>query len=324
MKKKLIVCIIALGMLTGCGSIPQLSNGEEALVEFKDGTMFSVDEVWNEVKDQYALSVVLDKIDKKILESEYKDQLDDVDTYIKNYETYLKSNYLDEDGNLDEEALNNALNQAGYSSIDVLLEQQRISYLQDLATTDYAKSKITDKEIKNYYKNEAVGDIHCVHILVAPEGTDTASDTKAKEKAQDIISAIKKDIKSGTKTADAFKKYENDTSVTYQDLDYFNKGDMVTEFEDAAFKLKKGSYTTSPVKTSYGYHVILKIDEKEKDTLENLSDKIKETLAEELKNEDTTTAVNAMIELRKEYGVEWHDSDLEDNYNRYMNNLINQ
>lgn len=317
MKKKLLLCIITIGLLTGCGKVPKLSNGEEAIVKFKDGSMYSVDEIWNEFKDDYALSILLTKIDEKILEDKYKDKKDEVDEYLKSIEAQYLANYGSE------EEMLNALAQAGYSSLDPILEQRKVSYLQDLAITDYAKSQVTDKEINKYYKDEAVGDISCVHILVKPSGTDNTSDAEAKEKAEKIISDIKADIKAGTKAIDAFKKYESNTDVTYQDLGFFNKGDMVEEFETAAFALKKNEYTKSPVKTSYGYHVILKVDEKEKDTLENLKDSIKEDLAEELK-QDNKIQVNAMVELRKEYGVDFQDSKLEEQYNRYINNLLNQ
>lgn len=324
MKKKLILMIITIGLLTGCGKIPKLSNGEEAIVKFDDGTMYSVDEIWNEVKDNYALSVLLTKIDEKILLEEYKDKKEDLDKYLSNYETYLKSNYVDDNGKFDEQAMNEALASRGYSSIDILLDQQKVTYLTDLAVKDYAKSKITDKQVSDYYKNEATGDIHCKHILVKPNGTDNASNTEAKEKAEKILNDIKEDIKKGTSATEAFEKYKDNSEVTFQDLDYFNKGDMVEEFEKAAFALKKGGYTDSPVKTTYGYHLIVKLDEKEKDSLENLNDSIKETLAEKLIEDDVTTEVNAMVELRKKHGANFQDSKLEEQYNRYINSLLNQ
>ncbi len=286
--------------------------------------MYSVDEIWNEVKDNYALSVLLTKIDEKILLEEYKDKKEDLDKYLSNYETYLKSNYVDDNGKFDEQAMNEALASRGYSSIDILLDQQKVTYLTDLAVKDYAKSKITDKQVSDYYKNEATGDIHCKHILVKPNGTDNASNTEAKEKAEKILNDIKEDIKKGTSATEAFEKYKDNSEVTFQDLDYFNKGDMVEEFEKAAFALKKGGYTDSPVKTTYGYHLIVKLDEKEKDSLENLSDSIKETLAEKLIEDDVTTEVNAMVELRKKHGANFQDSKLEEQYNRYINSLLNQ
>lgn len=324
MKKKLFICAIACVLLTGCGSkIPTLKNGEEALIEFGNGDKISVNEVWNEVKETYGLQVTLNKIDLKILEEEYKDKLTEVDEYITAIESSLKANYVDENGRYDEEALNNALTQYGYSDIEAYKEEQRIAYLQDLAANDYAKGLITSKEVKDYYKNEVKGDLTAVHILVKPASTSDEDLKAAKKKAEDIIAAIKKDVKSGTKVKDAFAKYKDNTEVTYEDLGTFSQGKMVTEFEDAAYALKKNAYSSKPVKTSYGYHIILKLDEAEKAKFEDKEEEIKETLAKEKVNNDADVSINALIDLRKKHGVEFHDTELEDAYNKYMNYLLN-
>ena len=325
MKKKLIIMILTVSLVTGCGkSIPKLDNGQEALIEFGDGTSYSVDEVWEEVKETYALDVVLDKIDKKILEEEYADREDEVQEYVDTYETSLRASYVDESGNYDEESLNNQLMAYGYNSIDEYLEQVRISYLQSLAATDYAKSLLTDKEIEDYYDDEVVGDIDCVHILIEPDSDSDEDDEAALERAEETIAAIQEDVKSGTSIADAFKKYEDDDEVTYQELGYFNKGEMESAFEEAAYDLAVDDYTLEPVKTSYGYHIIYKVDEKEKDALDDVREDIEDKLAEEKLSDDASLSVNALIELRDTYGVTWYDSELEDAYNKYMNYLINQ
>lgn len=325
MKKKLIIMILTVSLVTGCGkSIPKLDNGQEALIEFGDGTSYSVDEVWEEVKETYALDVVLDKIDKKILEEEYADREDEVQEYVDTYETSLRASYVDESGNYDEESLNNQLMAYGYNSIDEYLEQVRISYLQSLAATDYAKSLLTDKEIEDYYDDEVVGDIDCVHILIEPDSDSDEDDEAALKRAEEIIAAIQEDVKSGTSIADAFKKYEDDAEVTYQELGYFNKGEMESAFEEAAYDLAVDDYTLEPVKTSYGYHIIYKVDEKEKDALDDVREDIEDTLAEEKLSDDASLSINALIELRDTYGVTWYDSELEDAYNKYMNYLINQ
>lgn len=318
MKKKLLICAIACVLLTGCGSkIPKLKNGEEALIEFGNGDKISATEIWNEVKTSYGLSVTLNKIDKKILEDEYKDKLKEVEEYISSYKASLVANYGSE------EKVEEALTNYGYNSLADFIESQRISYLQDLAINDYAKSLVTNKEIKAYYKDEVVGDISCVHVLVKPESESDADLKTAKEKAEKIVAAIKKDIKSGTKAAAAFEKYKDDKTVTYEDLGYFNKGDMVTEFETAAYKLKKGAYTSSPVKTSYGYHIILKTDEKDKEDLKDIEDTVKEQIANKKVEEDKNVSINALVELRKSHGVKFHDSELEDAYNKFINYQLN-
>ena len=325
MKKKLIIIAMAALTLTGCGkSIPKLENGQEAMVEYADGTKISVDEVWEEVKNQYALDILINKIDMKILKEEYADKIEDMEEYVSNMDASIKANYTDEDGKLKETELNQALSYYGYGNLDAYLEAQRITYLKEFAVSDYIKKDITDKEIDTYYKNEVVGDISCVHILVKPASTSTKDKDEAKTKAEEILKAIKDDIKAGTKAIDAFKKYEDNKEVTYQDLGFFNKGDMVSEFETAAYKLKKGAYSSEPVETEYGYHLILKVDEKEKEAKNDIIDEIKDEIADKKANEDSTLSANAMIELRKKYGVDIKDSELNDQYNKYMNYLVNQ
>ncbi len=325
MKKKLLLVIIAVGLLTGCGSkIPKLSNGEEAIFEFGDGTKYSVNEIWEEVKTTYAMDTIINKMDKQVLESAYKDKMDEANEYIANMETSLKKSFVDDDGKFDETALQSALSQYGYADLEDYLSKSKTDYLRDFAIKDYAKTKITNKQIKNYYKDKTIGDMDCVHILVKPASSSEQDEAAALTKAKTIIADIKKDIKNGTSAKDAFKKYENNSEVTYQELGYFNRGDMVSDFEDAAVALKVGSYSDEPVKTSYGYHIILKLDQKDKPSEKDATDDIKDTLAEELINDDATIEVNAMIELRKDNGIKWHDSDLEDAYNKYMNYLINQ
>lgn len=319
MKKKILFVVLLLGMITGCSNdVPKLSNGDDAIVSIKDGTKYSANEIWDEFKETYALDIILKKIDTKILETKYKDKKTDIEEYVNDRKTSLQANYPDEN------ELNNVLTQNGFNSIDDYLETVRLSYLQELATKDYAKTKVTDKEIKNYYKNESKGDISCVHILVKPTDTSDQEDTKAKEKAEKLIKSIDKEVKSGKKAIDVFNSYKDKDGYTFEDLGYFNTGDMEDSFEEVAFKLKKGKYNTTPVKTTYGYHIILKVDEKEKKSLDELKDSIKETLASQKIEEDSKMSVNAMIELRKENKVEFHDKKVEQAYNKYINYLLNQ
>jgi peptidyl-prolyl cis-trans isomerase C len=101
---------------------------------------------------------------------------------------------------------------------------------------------------KEYANKAGETEIHARHILVDSEA-----------KANDII----KQLQAGAKFEDLAKKYGDPKDAATQqggDLGYFKKGDMLPEFSDAAFKLKKGEYTLKPVHTRYGWHVIQVLD----------------------------------------------------------------
>ena len=95
---------------------------------------------------------------------------------------------------------------------------------------------------------------------------------------------------------------------------------MVKEFEDAAYALKKDEYTKEPVKTTYGYHIILKTKEYEKDSLEDAKKEITETLAEEKINEDSKISYKALVELRKDNDITIEDTELKEQYDNYIYN----
>ena len=83
------------------------------------------------------------------------------------------------------------------------------------------------------------------------------------------------------------------------------------------------TYSKEPVKSEFGYHIILKTNQKEKPTLESVKDEIIEILAEEKLNDDDTLSYKALIELRKDNGLTIEDKDLEKQYENYVYNVTN-
>ena len=81
MKKILILTLAALFIVSGCGKVPKLENGQEAVVTMTGGDI-SVDSLYNDLKDKYALNILINKIDKQILEELYPESDDEKD-YIK-------------------------------------------------------------------------------------------------------------------------------------------------------------------------------------------------------------------------------------------------
>ena len=331
MKKKILIALLILGCTAGCGKVPKLSNGKEAVVSFEDTKIsISADDLYNEIKEKYALSSLIDMIDNSILLKEYPKSDSDAKKYADEQLESIKKYYVDDDGKYDEKSLLSALSQYyGISSLDGFKEMLKLTYYRNKAVDDYAKNSITDKQVQKYYDEEYVGDISCKHILIAPKTTVSMSDAekkKAEEAALKTAKEVIKKLNDGAKFDDLAKEYSDDDSNKDKggDLGYFNKGDMVTEFETAAYALKLNKYTTTPVKTKFGYHIILKTGAKEKEALDKVKDTIITTLADKAKEDDNTMQINALVELRKKYGMKIEDSSLSKQYSNYISNQILQ
>ena len=328
MKKKLLICLAVLGLTSGCGKVSTLPNGDDALVSFSNTNLgISAGDLYSEVKGT-ALSKLIDMIDTKILLDKYPDKSSDADKYVNEQYDLIKTNFKDDKGKFDEESLKEQIYAYyGITDIDKFKDIIRLNYYRTEAVNDYAKKSVTDKQIQKYYDENVYGDISCKHILITPAVTDdmsdedkTKADKEALQKAKDIINKLK----NGESFDDLAKEYSDDTSNKDKggDLGYFNTGDMLEEFEKAAFALKKGKYTTTPVKTKYGYHIILKTDEKEKPSLEDKKEEIINTLVSEAKSNDTALSINALVELRKEYGMNIEDDEMNKLYSTYISNSL--
>ncbi len=320
MKKKLICILAVLLLVTSCGKVPKLKNGDEAVVTMKDGDI-SVEKLYSEMKEKYALDMLITKIDTAILNNVYKTD-DEEKNYIDKqletikyyYETYYKSQY---------KSFQEYLTQNGVESEDELKENIRLTYKRNKAIKDYVKSIITDKEIEKYYDEEIFGDISASHILIKPEYDKNASDEEKKEaekkalkEAKEVVAKLKK----GEDFAELAKEYSDDSSNSKSGgkLADFNHGQMVEAFEDAAKELKVGSYTTTPVKTEFGYHIILKTAQKDKPALKEVKDDIISDLTDEKLKSDSSLEVTALVELRKKHKVEIQDKDIKKLYEAYV------
>ncbi|MES2323785.1 MAG: peptidylprolyl isomerase [Pseudomonadota bacterium] len=135
------------------------------------------------------------------------------------------------------------------------LEMVRQSILANAFVQDYLKnSALTDAQLKAEYDkiNAKAGgnEYKARHILVATEA-----------EAKDIIVKLNKDIKQFEALAKA-KSMDPGSKVNGGDLGWFNPAGMVPEFGAAVAKLEKGKFSAEPVKSQFGYHVILLEDSK--------------------------------------------------------------
>ena len=90
---------------------------------------------------------------------------------------------------------------------------------------------------------------------------------------------------------------------------------------NALRNLENDKYTTEPVKTTYGYHVIYRIDQKEKPALDEVKDAIIDELATAKKDADSNLYYKALINLREENKFTFYDTVLESKYNNYKDSF---
>jgi peptidyl-prolyl cis-trans isomerase C len=129
--------------------------------------------------------------------------------------------------------------------------KQRMAQLEDRVISDVWLKHEVDKaatdqrlhtEYDKYVKEHASEQIKASHILVS---------TEAEAKA--VIADLNK---GGDFAAIAKKRSTDPGKDNGGDLGWFSREDMLPAFSDAAFALKKGEYTKTPVQTQFGWHVI--------------------------------------------------------------------
>ena len=174
------------------------------------------------------------------------------------YQNQPLANYFDQ---MVDEVINTKLaakagEKSNLSDDPVIIEAMRIAAQKVLAENwlraEVAKS-VTPEAIENAY-NTYVADvasreeIKASHILLADE--------------QAAISAIQK-LRNGRDFAELAREISTGPSgPNGGDLGYFGRGAMVPVFEMAAFNLEVGSFTTSPVQSQFGWHVVKVFDKR--------------------------------------------------------------
>lgn len=333
MKKKIILSLICLLTLCGCGKIPKLQNGEEAVITFAKGDVkhqISAEELYKELKDNFGLEATLKVIDTYILETEFADYKDEAQKSAENMIDAMAESYEGKDKLLD--AIRENTN---YTTIEGYQDYLYTSYMQSHALEEYAKSLVTDKDIEEYYNDEAKGDVEVYHILVVPKVTDDMTkeeqeqaESDAKKKVEDMIEELNKADNKLEKFKELAKANSDDTATKDKDgnLGYINYGDLSSSYDellDAVYKLKDGDYSKNVITTELGYHIAYRNQSKEKESLDKLKDEIKETLANRKLQNEENIAVESMKYYRKLYNLEIVDSELDRQYGIYINNITN-
>ncbi|OCL26331.1 peptidylprolyl isomerase [Orenia metallireducens] len=243
-------------------------------------------------------------VDMKILEIEANNQEITISQGEKNKLLNKQVESIKQQNKLTEEELLKALKSRGINSLEEFKEimwkenkdEVLIQKLQQQVVDDVV---ITEEEIEAYYeKNKSKfkrpAQIKARHILIK---TDKKSDEEAKDKAQKVLNKLK----DGADFAKLAKEYsEGPSAKNGGDLGYFRKGQMVPEFEQAAFDLEVGELSEL-VKTEFGYHIIKVENRKEAGTisLEEAKGKIKNVLTQQAQQNKWNSFMKGLKEEAK-------------------------
>jgi len=274
-KKWILSLSLAAGelALTAC-------NSSEAVVE-SDAGKITKDELYEAMKDKYGQATLQELLYEKVLSNKYEVSDKELDKKFNEIKTQLGSNFQ------------MALMQYGYKDEAAFKEFLKSNMLQEKAALK--SITVSEKDVKEYYDKEYKPQIKARHILVADEAT--AKEVKAK-------------LDAGGKFEDLAKEYSTDTGTAAKggDLGWFGPGEMLPEFEEAAYALEKNAIS-EPVQTQYGYHVIQLLDKKPKEKFADVKDEMEKQL--KTSKLDQASVQKAMDKEMKDANVKINDKDLQ-------------
>lgn len=321
MKKKLVVLgLCGLLFVTGCGQkqIPKLEDGKEVVAEV-DGKQITAEELYSALKEENGTNVLINLIDEYIISKEFTDE-EAADEYAERQYKYIKSSYEAQ----------------GVSDFDtyVLQYYESVKEFKDMIKKDYKATKIaenyiidnlTEDEINKYYEDEIFGTMTVKHILIIPSYESGASEDeikKAKDEALEKTKNLITELNNGADFETLAKENSQDGTASNGGLfENFSKENTDSAFWEASYKLENGKYTTTPVESAYGYHIIYKVSANEKPTLEDSTDKINEALADKKLNESSNSLQIYLSKVREKYNLNIYETTINDLYNKTINNL---
>jgi peptidyl-prolyl cis-trans isomerase C len=185
------------------------------------------------------------------------------------------------------------------------LDQVKSDVRRDLTITKLidaeiaSKIAVTPEQVNDFYaKNpdqfKQGESVRASHILISvPKGADAAAKAQARTKAETVL----KDAKGGKDFAALAKEHSADpgSAANGGDLGFFQQGQMVGPFNDAAFTLAPGTISDL-VETEFGFHIIKVIEKKEGRTipLEEVKPQVEQYLERLNRQQQTDTFVNGL------------------------------
>lgn len=306
-----ILVILTVTVVTGCGSLSQYFGGKWVAVV--NGQKLSLDDFNNRLNktELYYKQQGMDFTSaqgKQMLDSIKKQVLDDMVTEALVMQQAQKDNLVVNDNEINAQIASIKNNFGSDSQYQAALKSQNMTesdlqqYIKVELTSKTLYDKVTtgitvtDADVLNYYNQNK-------SKYVQPEEVKASQIlVKTQAEAEDII----KQLNAGANFAQLAKEKSIDTGSKANggELGYFTRGQMVQEFENAAFSQKVGTYSQTPVKTQYGYHIILVEDHKQavQQTFDQVKGQIKQQLPQ---TEKDAKFQQYLANLKKQAKIEY-------------------
>ncbi len=316
-----VIIVILLGVtiwLALSKQVPKTKNGNEVVASIK-GYKVTADDLHAQLKEANGTDTLISLIDTYIASKEVTKLSKDDKEYVDNIVEYYKSMAEQYYGMELDDFLVQYIKLPGVTTEDEFRSYVEKDYKKSLALIKYVGSQIDEDEIKDYYDENYSETMTVKHILI--EVSDDNDDEDALAEAEEIIAELNKVKDDEDELNETFKDlaFNHSSDGTYASeglIEDFSKKDVVEEFWDASEELEDGEFTSEPVKTQYGYHVILKVSSNSKKKYKEVKEEIVRTLAEQRLQEDPTLQITAWDELRKKYKFKINDSDIKKQYNK--------
>ena len=303
-----LVCALVIGLIIGCLGMYLVGGTRVARVK---GKTLTSNDLYKKMKDYYSINLILEDIDAAILSNKYKLEGEELEELKKTAQKYIETyeNYY----GYTEEAF---LSENGFDSIDDFVDYLSVDYKRTVYYYEYLEEKLEKDAVQKYYDENAFGKINTKHILA--QISDEMTDEQALTLSKEIIGRLQQGEQFDELAEEYKTKYEG--KVLVEDLGEQGAFDNLEKsYVDAMKELSKGEYTTTPVKTTYGYHVIYCVDKTDKTDKISRKDKmhIIEKIATNIMSSDSDLYTKVLIKMREDAKLKIYDKEIKEKYKEY-------
>lgn len=301
-----VAIMLLIGQLTSSVWVTKLKHGDGAVATV-NGKTITAQTLYDKIKTTEGLEVLTSEIDKAIFEDLYtlnekeqKEAKEQADYYLKLYAQMGMSS-------------EEFYEKYGFDGYDDFLDDIKLSLKSSKYLYDYVEKKLEKGAVQKYYDEhkDELEAYDSEHILVRT--SETVTDEQALAMAKEIIEKLN----SGKSFEDIVNEYGD--KIVHEELGFQSKtASLEKPYLDELIALKDGEYSKTPVKTSYGYHIVHRLSTA---TFDDLRKDIIEILAEDLIDEDANLTKKAYVELREQKGLKILDEELKKQYEDYCKEL---